>query len=750
MLENKHVEAMLPRAGDSLFMLFTHLDIPRAMKKTLSDQINRNVENLRYNRANPGLRPRDLDEAVPAIEERISKINEQLETLDPKLGFLDEILCSVKNWKGCAFVWFDFYYVEYIRARDRGLGSGNLALQEARLKIRVFNNLLRELFEARYPRLRLLTVNNLDLLLRMNLGQHFSLSQFLIGGATITEGSTSYDTPKVIESIIRIINIGRNAPIFRFDDDVIFYGFDSPNKEGIRDEQCASIRLLCNHFSKLRTDHNINYFMYSGCYKSGGDREYLDKYSVRVMFMAQRNDATIVDVPKNSSEEEIKKDLEKKIVSEENINTNVENFIKDLWIVGANPNLQIISGAGLCMSASAILDLPPFSNMRKSIMWIDDHLKYSLHHSLKHFGYVQNSLQKARLEDAKFFQERYKDGINPMNLENVRWHLSTYFPRLLFGCIADKWLRGSPLLKRKVSALGTEEEFPHVLDVIENHDQMGQLQIYLAKWTEMYNKEDERDKLSEDIFKKLIDTCLFNQPYTRGFMNWRRGFVRTLGRELDHLCQVDLENHNLVESLSTIEEKIDRYVDNRDSLVEIIQRFVQRVDSNVLKQALRSSFDKVNLREYLGWEGEPVEEGTDTEEGRTGLMDIRESMQGLAWERLEEFQQLFSKTRYDGTYLQLVVMGKKARGVPEPAFKLYQHLEFFPKICPEGLALAIEEKSPKLGEDIDKLIDDFLNYPAFVYAWRHFKDEIRRRLNWSVSFESNYKDWFPPSDLDCG
>jgi hypothetical protein len=91
---------------------------------------------------------------------------------------------------------------------------------------------------------------------------------------------------------------------------------------------------------------------------------------------------------------------------------------------------QVISGAGLYMSRSAILRLPPFMNFENNILWVDDHLKRRLHEVLGDLAMVDLE----HVEGSLFHQDRYprNKGIKQDDLE---WASSTYFYRLVSACI---------------------------------------------------------------------------------------------------------------------------------------------------------------------------------------------------------------------------------------------------------------------------------------------------------------------------
>jgi hypothetical protein len=91
---------------------------------------------------------------------------------------------------------------------------------------------------------------------------------------------------------------------------------------------------------------------------------------------------------------------------------------------------QVISGAGLYMSLSAILRLPPFMNFENNIIWVDDHLKRRLHEVLGDLAITDLE----HVGESLFRQDRYPKpkGIQP---DDIKWAKSTYFYRLISGCI---------------------------------------------------------------------------------------------------------------------------------------------------------------------------------------------------------------------------------------------------------------------------------------------------------------------------
>ncbi len=421
------------------------------------------------------------------------KFLEYEETLVNDLKHLYRIICSddEDSWQGYAFVFLDEGWVdllikdetnaeiEYRLGKIQGFLDGRLGKPANKWVKLVESHHLRSLSDT----------------LRKVLADE-ELADKLAAYLAGDRRRLRYDAPKVVEAAIRIANIGRNTPLLRFDDDVIFYGCrldakdlpedDRERLEKKRDEHIrftrTQIKNLCEHYRRLSQIPEIGYFMFSGSYlpdassKAFEDgtvvdsedtrRESLNGFSVRSLQLADsavslerlqghpdyQKLATRLSSDSRdfaSAEGEIKQVLEEITIT---LDVSLSSrFLRSLFLYGGNPFLQAISGAGLCLSDGAILDLPPFSNMRDNILWIDDHLKYSLHHELKHFGFLQGTAQAARASGAWFKQERLGRGleIQPRepSLWDVRWHIRKYMPRFIRGCIADSWLRASPLTK---------------------------------------------------------------------------------------------------------------------------------------------------------------------------------------------------------------------------------------------------------------------------------------------------------------
>ena len=409
------------------------------------------------------------------------------ERLVKDLSYLRLVLSARQNedgdrWRGFAFIFLDPGWAQLLQGMrgnplDMAVLGGDLTM--ARMAIEGKLRKSPTLTALGPPQERIVTAGHLIDLLRLLAaaarGRQQDLDRLLTGEA----GTLRYDAPKIIEAAIRIANIGRQVPVFRFDDDVIFFGERDPEirrdekrRKDAADATAANVLRLCDRYRELSMDPQVHYFVYSGGYKAppqvaesqgaidprileGSENESLlvNGFATRVL--------QLVDLPaqrRRGTEEGDKGSLRPSVVVK---------FLKELYKLGANPFRQVISGAGLCLSDSAILDLPPFSNMHLNVMWIDDHLKYALHDELGHFGRWTRSHYVARVPETCFPQRRHpKDDKGPLfTYKDVRWHLKKYMLRLILGCVADAWLRKKPELKLSTRELD-DSDYKGLMDAV--------------------------------------------------------------------------------------------------------------------------------------------------------------------------------------------------------------------------------------------------------------------------------------------
>lgn len=399
------------------------------------------------------------------------------------------------GWKGFAFIFLDLAWKELVELE--GIELASLAASLERLKAALLP------WEKGRP-VRLITARDL-----IDLVDHLQQPP---GGGTVPRrhrlrraeierrligpgGNLRYDSAKAIEAVVRIANFSRNVPLLRFDDDVIFPRTRASRTKKSMARTRHSILALCERYHELALHPDIHTFVFSGSYldpklapafapgPAGRRRAQarragpalkgiararlvdtaLNGFATRVVMLANLAPLEMVDGLHAGAKNYLARLKKRTWIApgdkRENLDlVKVRCFLNGLCETGANAHRQVTSGAGLCLSDSAILDLPPFSNMSQNVMWIDDHLKFSLHHELRHFGLPPSAgARKAtgsappaigRVDAAWFQQQRHLTGVT---LADVRWHTRQYLPRLLRGMIADSWLRADPRVKLPAS-----------------------------------------------------------------------------------------------------------------------------------------------------------------------------------------------------------------------------------------------------------------------------------------------------------
>ena len=249
----------------------------------------------------------------------------------------------------------------------------------------------------------------------------------------LPDGKDSYDTPKIASAIIQLARLPlRHTEMFmRIDDDV------TPNEVGILN--------LKKRYYKYTHQKGNKHFCISWNYESisrhgsvssteGPDYEtlfkhYVNSYSIRTTFLATPDCRCEVD---DDLEIKVTGDPDKKRAYLHIIGVRffLELFEQGKW--GSDLKAPI-SGAGMCFSAEALRELPPWCNADALIVWIDDMIKWELMAAY----YQKDFITEAGLlikESGKGFPQ---DRNQPDNFtrDNVAWSVNTYLDRLLMGCV---------------------------------------------------------------------------------------------------------------------------------------------------------------------------------------------------------------------------------------------------------------------------------------------------------------------------
>lgn len=291
-----------------------------------------------------------------------------------------------------------------------------------------------------------------------NFGETFR--EFITGSAP----RLRYDAPKIVEAIIRLRLLGTGVPVFRVDHDVIFEEKADQPDLGLFKAIACSVRAY-----EMRLSHpNVSTFLFSASYDQRAVMSRLPRmrrlepwsraFATRVYPAVIADRVEISDICHRSPGEQekawpdyLERHLDLRLVRrfyglKSRAGTLACHRQEGLPAIGAHPLFAVISGALLCLSEGAILDLPPFSNFRNNVMWIDDHLKYSLHRAMNHFTYRERLQGEPELSFARLQGVTVTKSRPPINNLPV-YVFGNYLPTLLWGAVMDAWITDDPLAK---------------------------------------------------------------------------------------------------------------------------------------------------------------------------------------------------------------------------------------------------------------------------------------------------------------
>jgi len=293
-------------------------------------------------------------------------------------------------------------------------------------------------------------------------------------------GHTTYDAPKLVDSIMRLRSLGNDMPVFRFDINVICSRYTEKDMkdikgavaQGVKDFKAAVVDPLTQSF--VLSQH------YTGIYAKDSKKftAWLEAYSTRANPALLATPAMVdksqwkkdgswgsyTPSPKAlqaATDEEamvkfygLAKGKGEKLETPTPCSTGSvdECAEKDILrlgntYIGANPTAAVISGAALATGPGVTLDMPPFLHTDLNIMWIDDHLLDKM--SQEVMGTKRHPRPQG-LGTATVVKARYQ----PRNI--AKYTLELYMPTLTYGIVMDKWVNAkqdSYLLKYEPAAL---------------------------------------------------------------------------------------------------------------------------------------------------------------------------------------------------------------------------------------------------------------------------------------------------------
>jgi hypothetical protein len=373
----------------------------------------------------------------------------------------------------------------FLDGKADGQSVSNLRARHAKLEFAYqVADCVKKKLKSRDPELarRVRFVTSLDLediLGHINEVAAGDLSRYWIGDPI---GGIRYDTPKIVEAILRLRVIGNGVPVLRVDHDVLFRDENASIPHlGLLGQIGASLTAYDLRVREL----SVSTFLFSASYdldllrrldakvKLSDDDDPFEAWSgafatrVYPALLADRDEIyRICSLTPEQQDVEwdlyvmthVDPDLAKKFYGLRPSPGIQADGTSGLTSVGAHPVHSVISGALLCLSEGAILGLPPFSNFRNNVMWIDDHLKYSLHRAMHHFTSAETlvlaepKLSFARFDNVEVIKKRPSPGKLPGYI------FGTYLPTVLLGSIMDAWITIDPILKCRFGELSEQDQ----------------------------------------------------------------------------------------------------------------------------------------------------------------------------------------------------------------------------------------------------------------------------------------------------
>lgn len=406
-------------------------------------------------------------------------------------------LRGLLTWPGYEGLLVLFYapgLAKWLEGIANGVSEKDLLHTCEQLKFaRVVDSYLEELVKTEYeelvPRLRFVTALDLHKIfgLMRNPDIVDSLKSWIVGDIGDSDG-IRYDSPKIVEAIVRLRLLGTGVPVFRVDHDVLFRRGENWEKKNL--EFSSTIGSCLTAYQLKRDSPNLSSFILSGSYdhqalhnpdeakkfdtwnRAFGTRVYpalLVKQDLMTETVAaieikgkSQGDAWDRYATKSFSES-----LARKFLGFETEGLKTAR-VGGIGEIGAHPLASVISGAMLYLSDGAILDLPPFSNFRLNVSWIDDHLKYSLHRELRHLSPVRlRTLARDIRANRLMAYSKLDDVIvqkagRTIDKDLRNYIFDDYLPTLLRGSIMDAWITHNPVLKYRPEALKDRDEWDRI------------------------------------------------------------------------------------------------------------------------------------------------------------------------------------------------------------------------------------------------------------------------------------------------
>jgi len=329
------------------------------------------------------------------------------------------------------------------------------------------------------------------------------------------------------------------------------------------------VRALIKEYDNMRAQGE-QYFFFSGSYrKHDRGREpvlfWLNDFAVRTHLLSE------------SMKEGFRLNIEL-----------AEKFIFSIPDIGPDVYSQPISGAGLCISPMAITQLPPFANVGRNIVWIDDAIKRALHVGI---GDIEpNAISE--VPHAQFLQDRY-DGPT-IEAEEIEWAFTKYLPRLVHGCLMHSTMVD---LSGITPAGPYAQYFMHYMrgkarpTEQQRREWADAMLKCLTEMRKVWTAEDYQSCPMGQRFSQFADTVL--DANSAGCISIIDDIVKNPCAEIDSLCKQQglTPGNNAASFVAGVIVDLERYVELMDIWPYIIRTidFEIRQDTHQLSWLVRDA-----------------------------------------------------------------------------------------------------------------------------------------------------------------
>lgn len=397
--------------------------------------------------------------------------------LNDHLRGLAELL-KTPGYEGVLVLFYAPGFLEFLAGVEKQKEKSQLRAESSKLRFaEAFVLHAREQLHQAELLDRVRILSSLDLYAILG-STHPNFAELFIKFITGSAPALRYDSPKIVEAILRLRLLGTGIPVFRIDQDVLFR-HENADSESVTDLGVFKAIVCSIRAYQLRLSQpSVGSFLFSASYdfrelqgqSEDSFKAWSGAFATRV-YPAVIADTARIDAIFEQTEDDPQSSWERYLLEHTDDTLALRFFglkrkptgvvadgLTGIARFGAPPLNAVTSGALLAISDGAILDLPPFSNFHHNVMWIDDHLKYSLHRAMNHFRSRQGVRSEPSLGSSRLTAVMVTKGRPKLTIPLPVYVFNVYLPALLWGTVMDSWITDDPILKQRLSEVEPGEQ----------------------------------------------------------------------------------------------------------------------------------------------------------------------------------------------------------------------------------------------------------------------------------------------------